>query len=450
MEVWNEALKFELSKVSNRSYRELFIGELVDKMKTLGHAVLKKRQSVNELIIGNSDIDILIKKQDAAFYTSLIQSNPLIRKVKVHKKSFMHTVMIHFEDDSFLSLDLLFSFKRKSIEYLNAEEVLQHTIKASDQLKVPIPIHDFEYTYLFYLLNQQEMDLRHQQFFFEMDKTEQKRLLEYMNMKYDIKALSISDLFQNFSRYYNSILKKIKMHQKNSLLKRIGNILNYSVDLIKQLINNHSLTISFSGVDGAGKSTIIEEIKNHLQKKYRKRVIVLRHRPQVLPILSSYKYGREEAERKAANTLPRMGKNDSSLSSLLRFLYYYIDYLFGQIYIFIRYTMRDYIILYDRFYFDFINDNKRSNIVLNTNFVKSLYHFLLKPELNIYLYADAETILKRKQELDEFAINEMNEKYIQLFSDYTKKSRPERYLSIKNLNKTETINTIVNEYLKLV
>ena len=44
--------------------------------------------------------------------------------------------------------------------------------------------------------------------------------------------------------------------------------------------------------------------------------------------------------------------------------------------------------LYDRYYFDFINDGRRSNINLPARFTQALYAFDNKPKLNLFLYAD--------------------------------------------------------------
>ena len=122
--------------------------------------------------------------------------------------------------------------------------------------------------------------------------------------------------------------------------------------------------IGLTGTGGAGKSTVIENIKYKIEKQLRKRVVVLRHRPSLLPILSAYTKGKKAAEQQAASTLPRMGSNSSVLSSLVRFLYYYFDYVIGQFYVYVKYVLRGYVVIYDRYYYDFINDAKRSNIVL--------------------------------------------------------------------------------------
>ena len=69
-----------------------------------------------------------------------------------------------------------------------------------------------------------------------------------------------------------------------------------------------------------------------------------------------------KAEFEAAQKLPRQVSNFGKFSSLLRFAYYFTDYLLGQFYIYLNYTLRGTVVLYDRYYFDFILDSRRSNI----------------------------------------------------------------------------------------
>lgn len=206
--------------------------------------------------------------------------------------------------------------------------------------------------------------------------------------------------------------------------------------------------ITFSGVDGAGKTTILTEIKELLEKKYKKTVVVIRHRPSILPILSAIKHGKKEAEKKTMEVLPRTGKNSSMISSLVRFFYYLTDYLFGQWVVFFRHTLKGDIIIYDRYYFDFINDAKRTNISLNQNFVKFFYRFVFKPDINIFLYASPEVILSRKQEMDEKSIVELTDKYKTLFEDLAQ-DRDEKYICIENIDKEKTLKLIENVYREI-
>ena len=194
-----------------------------------------------------------------------------------------------------------------------------------------------------------------------------------------------------------------------------------------------------------GKVQLLKTLKKY-EGKYRRNVVVLRHRPSVLPILSAFQHGKQKAEQKAAETLPRQGRNKSKLSSFLRFCYYYSDYLLGQFYIKAKYVWRGYVVIYDRYYFDFIVDSKRSNIEIPQSIPKFLYRFVSHPSLNLFLYANPETILKRKKELDVESIDELTSNYKSLFESLNEKGTCEKYLPIENIDKEITLRQILEQY----
>lgn len=212
-------------------------------------------------------------------------------------------------------------------------------------------------------------------------------------------------------------------------------------------MKNKVQIITLSGVDGAGKTTILREFTELLQSKYNQEVIEVRHRPSVLPILSAIKHGKKEAEKKTMEVLPRTGSNKSKLSSYIRFFYYLTDYVFGQWIVYFKYTRKGKTIIYDRYYFDFINDARRTNINLDSGFVKFFYKFVFKPEMNIFLFAPPEVILRRKQEMDEESIISLTEKYRTLFDELGQNNK-DQYVSIENINKEETMKTIEDIYVR--
>ena len=98
-----------------------------------------------------------------------------------------------------------------------------------------------------------------------------------------------------------------------------------------------------------------------------------------------------------------------------------------------------------KYYFDFINDSRRTNIDLNSSFIKFFYKFVFKPKLNIFLYAPADVILSRKQEMDKESIEELTAQYKNLFDEFSEKY-DQKYLSIENLDLGKTLETIENEF----
>ncbi len=253
--------------------------------------------------------------------------------------------------------------------------------------------------------------------------------------------------FKNTNQSKDKLEEFIKSNPKNKGINNLKNSFLYYMDSLRKF-KNKGFILTFSGVDGAGKSTIIENITTLIEKQLRKPVVVLRHRPSILPILSVYTKGKEKAHQDTISSLPRQGKNKSFFSSFLRFGYYYLDYFIGQFYIYFKYVSKGTVVIYDRYYFDFINDSKRSNIVLPKNLTSFGYTFLLKPNFNFFLYADAEVILKRKEELTKETIEALTKDYTKLFEQLQKQNKSSIYLPINNLILEDTLDRIMKTIIQ--
>jgi thymidylate kinase len=239
-----------------------------------------------------------------------------------------------------------------------------------------------------------------------------------------------------------NVVTSLKKAPANKGLNGLRHQLRYMVDTLRQMVPVKGQVVTFSGVDGAGKSTVIDALRTRIEKELRTPVVVLRHRPSILPILSAWRYGKAGAEQRSVSKLPRTGTNGSGWSSGLRFAYYYTDYLLGQFYVQARYVWRGYTVLYDRYYFDFINDARRSNIEVPHTISKWLYRFLVKPKQNYFLFAPAATILQRKQELDAQTIEDLTNRYLTLFADLQKADNQHAYHAICNTELPATLNQI--------
>jgi len=389
--------------------------DIFDRLAQTRYAALKFHNEVPEKLEPDSDIDMILSSPDATRLIDFVSRHSLVKKVSVIKKSFMKSVRIVTTQNEILNLDLISQLKWKYLQIMNASKILENRHRNRFGVYQVSDRDTARFINLFYKLIAAEIPKKYQSLFSEFLKTE-----KINSRKAGIKALKMKD--------YNKGLNLLK------------NIWYYA----KDSFSAKGFIITFSGVDGAGKSTVISEISELIEKRYRRPVKILRHRPSLLPILSVWTKGKEKAHQDTIRSLPRQGNNKNSFSSLLRFGYYYTDYIFGQFIIYLKYVLRGKIVLYDRYYFDFIADARRSNIQLPKAVTETGYHLLMKPKFNFFLYAAPEKILSRKKELSYQSICELTAEYNQLFSRLQKQNSNEKYLTIENNDLDRTLGTIMN------
>lgn len=161
--------------------------------------------------------------------------------------------------------------------------------------------------------------------------------------------------------------------------------------------------IIFIGPDGSGKSTIADLAleKLYLEGKIA-RVEKLHLKPGWLPPL-----GRLFSPRDWGKAIPvgvpvdnpHASKPSGPMGSMIRLLYYLVDYSLG-FRIKIKPLLKDGgSVLFDRYYYDYMIDPARARIRLPKAVLAAFLPLVPKPEIVIYLDAPAEVLRKRKPEL---------------------------------------------------
>lgn len=430
LDVWNTALSDVLGNSMN--HRKLVILDLFDYLHDIQYAGLKLPLTQPEKLSLFSDIDLLLSKNDTSMLLKHFKNHPLTAKISVRSGIAMTKIIVLTRDHTVFSLDAIHQLKRKHLEYMNVRNMIRHARTDNDGIR-HVSARDTDlFIGLFYGLNNAVIPDKYKKYSTTI-RTSQVLLDKALNHQ-----------ISSGKPHPKQLRDIIKSRPENRGISGLKNRLAYFLDTIYNVFSNRGLIITFSGVDGAGKSTIIEKTKYELEKKFRKNVVIIRHRPSLLPILSAWIKGKAAAEKAAAEQLPRQGKNKSFIGSLLRFSYYYIDYFFGQFYIYLKYVLRGQVVLYDRYYFDFINDSLRSNIVLPQWVFKMGYFLILKPHLNFFLYADPKIILSRKKELDENTISKLTHDYLSLFYQLGNQC-PHQYHAIENITLDKTVAFISNQ-----
>ena len=209
------------------------------------------------------------------------------------------------------------------------------------------------------------------------------------------------------------LLNAFKQNLCSNPFRTVGRMLKFEYYHIRNYVrSNTGFSVGFTGPDGSGKTTVIDQILERLAPVFRTAHKYYHFRPALFGNLGEVAHSaglKKEVDRD--NSKPHRAGKTGAFSSFARLLYYSIDYIIGyfvKVKSVIRITR---VVIFDRYYTDIICDSRRSRIYLNYKF---LYWFgkLFIPSLNynILLTARTETILARKRELDEEGIRRINKR----------------------------------------
>ena len=157
--------------------------------------------------------------------------------------------------------------------------------------------------------------------------------------------------------------------------------------------------IAIEGTDGAGKSALISKITPILDECFHHSVIYCHLRPRFIPDISVLFNKRSTIEANKICTEPHKKKPSGLLGSLVRWLYYLLDYTFGYlIKVWPQIHKRSNVFLFDRYYYDYYIDAKRFRVRLPKMIIRFGEMFVSKPDLILCLGGDPHIIFSRKPE----------------------------------------------------
>ena len=148
---------------------------------------------------------------------------------------------------------------------------------------------------------------------------------------------------------------------------------------------NSSIIVSFMGVDGSGKSTLIELLRKKLKNKFRK-IKYIHLRPYLILLDKSTVQANPHKSKK---TWP-------ILLNFFRILYWLIIYRFF-FYLFANNSKQ--LIIFDRYAHDLMIDPIRYKFKLPNRITKFILNLFPNPTLWIVLNAPLKVLEKRKKEL---------------------------------------------------
>ena len=148
---------------------------------------------------------------------------------------------------------------------------------------------------------------------------------------------------------------------------------------------NSSIIVSFMGVDGSGKSTLIELLRKKLKNKFRK-IKYIHLRPYLILLDKSTVQANPHKSKK---TWP-------ILLNFIRILYWLIIY---RLFFYLFANKPRQLIIFDRYADDLMIDPIRYKFNLPNRITKFILNFFPNPSLWIVLNAPIKVLEKRKKEL---------------------------------------------------
>jgi thymidylate kinase len=190
---------------------------------------------------------------------------------------------------------------------------------------------------------------------------------------------------------------------RNNLMRTISATIEHVYrEVMRRSHRPKASIIAVIGPDGAGKSTFIGLLQKELSLclvKDAADVCVLHFRPNIFPNIKKLLGGKGYDETKEEFTSPHRAKPAGHISSFLRLVYYWLDYLFGYWLRTRHGCIAGKVYVFDRYFYDFIVDPYRSRVKLPQWLRLLFLKITPEPDVVYFLNCDAATIYDRKQEL---------------------------------------------------
>lgn len=177
--------------------------------------------------------------------------------------------------------------------------------------------------------------------------------------------------------------------------------------------------LAFCGLDGAGKTTILDEMNNMFVCLLKEKKVFYGYwRPYVLPEIrelfgkKNSKIGINQQALKGVTSIEPEKKPKNPVASFVKLCYFWLDYMlsglkYGSVH------QRGGMVLFDRHYVDMAVHPQRFEMKLPRWIILLMYKFIPKADYTFFLYCTPEEILKRKEEFTADEIMQMTDDYME-------------------------------------
>ena len=368
--------------------------------KSSNYAVLRNFQDIPQK--RSRDIDIIIKRNDFFEIRNSLISTLYTYGYQIlmyYKGGEMHSMIFASckkEESHLVSFDFSFSIYVRDMVFFTADQILK-----SRQYNGILYHVRKDWEYLAKYTYNTILGVPYPNKYLDVKKEAESLYSEEIRTQLYSIGIRSTDKNNNFAIRF-LLLKK---HFWISLIA----FFRYLYYSLYNALHSQGISIGFTGPDGSGKTTVINQLIKELNIVLNG-IVVFHFRPSLYGNLGDVAYSVGVKKTVDHNfNMPHRGEKTGIISSCIRLLYYSMDYLLGGFLKLKPLLFKRNVIVFDRYYTDIICDSRRSRIYLPLKF---LYwwgrYFIPSLDYNILLTAQTDTILGRKKELDREGIEAIN------------------------------------------
>lgn len=224
-------------------HRNKFVNDFFQELSRLRYVALRMIAPVHQF--NDEELKILLDGKQYTRLLEIISASENIKSVTLLEKPFSADVTINFCDHTSLQLNIITSFVRKGIRFMDEQKVLSTAVTNADGVKVPQPCYNFEYIVLSHLLNGVNVSENYRQHFADYSKEDRTKIFAHMRARYAFEINVLEDLFKFEEKTYNIIKRKLHKLKDNSLLRRFMRDVQYIPYYAINLYSRHRIKITF-------------------------------------------------------------------------------------------------------------------------------------------------------------------------------------------------------------
>ncbi|MEH6457490.1 MAG: hypothetical protein V7749_14265 [Cocleimonas sp.] len=337
---------------------------------------------------------------------------------------------------AYAKLDFFYGLKWRGIEFADTKEILSNRIE-QDNFFIPSPGHEAYIHLINGILYSKTVNSKY---------LEKIKMGIYDNPLQFHKILTESGLGQFNELLYTLVKSQDDMSLNigtRTLVKPVRRMLikglirnqvswelfcKFSKSMKTELFSRLSMgyLLSFSGPDGAGKSSIMDHVIQFFKLTGICKQVTAHHfLPEGIPPLHRLIRFNKKLT-KQDYTSPYSEKPVRLLPSMVRFSYYIFAFLLARYKYLLPQFRRNEVVVFDRYYPDLIVDPSRARLSLSKNLIAATFSLIAaKPDVAMILIAKPETLINRKGELTV-------EKAKQLVQDFSSLGAREGFVLLDN------------------